>query len=269
MNNIVACIDGSRASPSVCDHAAWVSRCMDLPVVLLHVSTQPETSGTRPPPQEQAQQQGRQLSQKQGQTLLNEASDRLMRQGILEPGNLLRQGDIAQMLQELQHEARIVVVGRQGNHSKGDMQQVGRHLETIIRTLGTPVLIVPEHYATPQRFLIAYDGSEAANKVVARVAQSRLLSGLSGHLLMVSKDNADNRAMIHAAQSILERKGFTMRAEVRTGPVEESLTAYQEDHDIQLTVMGPLGHSRVRQFFVGSTTTRMLKRSRTPLLILR
>ncbi|ANB03383.1 universal stress protein [Ectothiorhodospira sp. BSL-9] len=283
MNNVIACVDGSRASPSVCDYAAWASRRMDLPVMLLHVSTPLETVTTQQVRQEltlghrealhgeleQAEQTRRQLLHKQGQAILNDAADRLMRQGILEPGNLLRQGDIAHVLRELQGEARLVVVGRRGNDSGDDMRHVGSHLETIIRTLGPKLLIVPEHYAPPERFLIAYDGSEAANKVVARVAQSRLLSGLSGHLLMVGKDTADNRAMIHAAQSILERQGFTMQAEIRPGTVEEAVTAYQQDHDIQLLVMGAFGHSKVRQFFVGSTTTRMLKTCRIPLLILR
>jgi len=34
---IVACIDGSRAAPAVCDFAAWASRHMDTPLMLLHV----------------------------------------------------------------------------------------------------------------------------------------------------------------------------------------------------------------------------------------
>ena len=36
---IVACIDGSRAAPAVCDFAAWASRHMDTPLMLLHVDT--------------------------------------------------------------------------------------------------------------------------------------------------------------------------------------------------------------------------------------
>lgn len=34
-------------------------------------------------------------------------------------------------------------------------------------------------------------------------------------------------------------------------------------------VMGAYGHSRIRQFLVGSTTTTMLKTARKPLVILR
>ena len=36
---IVACIDGSRAAPAVCDFAAWASRHMDTPLMLLDEPT--------------------------------------------------------------------------------------------------------------------------------------------------------------------------------------------------------------------------------------
>jgi len=36
-----------------------------------------------------------------------------------------------------------------------------------------------------------------------------------------------------------------------------------------MIIMGAYGHSRIRQFFVGSTTTQMLARTTRPLLLLR
>ncbi|MBL4609320.1 MAG: universal stress protein, partial [Pseudomonas sp.] len=40
-------------------------------------------------------------------------------------------------------------------------------------------------------------------------------------------------------------------------------------HDIDLLVMGAYGHSRIRQFFVGSTTTNILQKTSRPVLLLR
>ena len=37
MLRVVACIDGSRAAPAVCDYATWASKHMQNPVTLLHV----------------------------------------------------------------------------------------------------------------------------------------------------------------------------------------------------------------------------------------
>ncbi|NPZ02087.1 universal stress protein, partial [Pseudomonas aeruginosa] len=44
---------------------------------------------------------------------------------------------------------------------------------------------------------------------------------------------------------------------------------YQKEHGIDLLVMGAYGHSRIRQFLVGSTTTSMLRTTISPLLLLR
>ncbi|WP_373217286.1 universal stress protein, partial [Parasutterella excrementihominis] len=47
------------------------------------------------------------------------------------------------------------------------------------------------------------------------------------------------------------------------------LHAYQAEHGIDLLVMGAYGHSHIRQFLVGSTTTTMLRTSTLPVLLLR
>ena len=47
------------------------------------------------------------------------------------------------------------------------------------------------------------------------------------------------------------------------------LGAYRDEHAIDLVVTGAYGHSRIREFLVGSTTTRMIRQSKVPLLLLR
>jgi nucleotide-binding universal stress UspA family protein len=47
------------------------------------------------------------------------------------------------------------------------------------------------------------------------------------------------------------------------------LTQYREDNQIELMTMGAYAHSKVRQFFVGSNTSKMIIESDIPLLILR
>ncbi|MFZ3184338.1 MAG: universal stress protein [Pseudomonas sp.] len=55
----------------------------------------------------------------------------------------------------------------------------------------------------------------------------------------------------------------------RRAPGSSALHAYQAEHNIDLLVMGAYGHSRIRQFLVGSTTTSMIRTTITPLLLLR
>ena len=68
---------------------------------------------------------------------------------------------------------------------------------------------------------------------------------------------------------MLLTSGFVVHAEIRQGEVEMALHAYQAEHAIVLLVMGAYGHSRIRQFLVGSTTTTMLRTATMPVLLLR
>jgi len=92
---------------------------------------------------------------------------------------------------------------------------------------------------------------------------------LSIHLLMVGSDNEDARNALNAAQQHLQQAGLQVTTALRDGEVESVLLAYQRDENIDLIVMGAYGHSRIRQFLVGSTTTGMLRNTQCPLLLLR
>jgi len=104
---------------------------------------------------------------------------------------------------------------------------------------------------------------------VEMLAASSLLKGLPIHLVMVGPVNDESSAQLDWAQKVLLNVGFTVRAETLNGEIEPTLHAYQKEHGIDLLVMGAYGHSRIRQFLVGSTTTSMLRTTTGPLLLLR
>ena len=85
---------------------------------------------------------------------------------------------------------------------------------------------------------------------------------------MVGADTSDAWESINAAKLRFEKAGFEVYASIRAGDVETVLLDYEQERDIDMIVMGAYGHSRIRQFFV-STTTQILFRTRRPLLLLR
>jgi len=89
------------------------------------------------------------------------------------------------------------------------------------------------------------------------------------HLVMVGADTNDRWEQLKKAEKMLAGLGSEITLAIRAGDVEPTLHAYQEEHDIDLLVMGAYGHSRIRRFLVGSTTTTMLKTAEKPLVILR
>jgi len=116
---------------------------------------------------------------------------------------------------------------------------------------------------------VAFDGSATGHKTLQMLASSPLCEGLPIHIVMVGTDSEDNQNALEKARTTLASSGSLVHSEIRPGEVESTLHAYQAEHGIDLLVMGAYGHSRIRQFLIGSTTTTMLRTSTVPLLLLR
>jgi len=133
-----------------------------------------------------------------------------------------------------------------------------------------PVLITTGvSFRTPTRFMVAYDGSEAVERALDAYADSPLLKEAECHLVMVNHTDAEHVAKFTTAHERLEKAGFKVVTRQCEGDVLSILNDYQFRHQIDLIVMGAYGHSRIRQFFVGSHTRNMVSHSKVPLLLLR
>lgn len=283
MSQVIACIDGSSITLAVCDYAAWASRRLDAPLDFLHVLGRSEYPipadlsgniglGSR----EHLLQELAELDEKrgrvaleQGRLMLDAAKARAVADGVPNPTSRQRHGELVDTLIEFEHDIRLLVMGRQGEHGDSAGEHIGSHLENVVRTLHRPILVIPSDYTEPQRILIAFDGSATTRKAVDMVARSPLFRGLPCHLVMVGEDRADSRESLDWARTHLETAGFDVTAEILPGEVEAVLCAYRTEHAIDLIVMGAYGHSRIREFLVGSTTTKLIRQSRVPLLLLR
>ncbi|UTW11846.1 universal stress protein [Marinobacterium rhizophilum] len=283
MNKVFACIGAMQSSAAVCDSAAWASRRLEAPLVLLHVLDRSESAaevdlsgniglGSREHLlQELAtldEKRGR-LAIEAGKAMLEAAAERARSQGVEAPAQMQRHGDLAESLGELEDEIRLLVLGLHSSHSHSPGMPVGSHVESVIRTMHRPILVIPGAFSEPRSLMLAFDGSATTLKGVEMLAASPLFRGLPCHLVMVGADSAEHRGVLDAARETLEKAGFDVTAVLTSGDVEPVLHAYQAENNIDLLVMGAYGHSRIRQLLVGSTTRNMLNNTATPLLLLR
>jgi len=282
---VFACIDGAALTEAVCDYAAWISQNVSVPLKLLHtINHHHETSvssnlsgniglGTQEHLLEEItnlEQQQSKLKMQQGKLLLQAAKERVQQDGIDEPICIQRHGDLIESLIDLEDDIRVLVLGLRGQVHDNQEHQIGAKLEAIIRSLHRPILIVNDTFKTPKCIMIAYDGSEAADKAVDMVASSPLYKGLTCHLVCVNK-NEDTAAKLLqlAATKLQTANNFEVVIARLSGKADQELCAYQQQHDIDLTVMGAFSHTRLHDMILGSFTHRMLINSNKPLLLLR
>ncbi|MDY6842099.1 MAG: universal stress protein [Pseudomonadota bacterium] len=283
MLRVVVCIDASRAAPAVCDYAAWASKHMETPMMLLHVldeeryPAEPDLAGniglgSREQLLEDLAELDRRrakLALEYGHHMLSEAEKRVSEAGIGDVIQRQRHGDLTESLLALESQTRLLVMGLHGENSSERDAHIGSQLETVIRSMHRPILLVPDEYTPPRSAMLAFDGSATAFKGLELLAGGPVLKGMPLHLVMVGPDTNDRWEQLKKAGEMLAGLESEITLAIRAGDVEPALHAYQEEHDIDILVMGAYGHSRIRQFLVGSTTTRMLKTAKKPLVVLR
>ena len=257
MHKIFACVDGRASTTAVVDWSIWAAQRLPAPVELLHVlERSPELpnvgdyAGTIGLGAQEVllqqlsalDEQRDQLARQAGRDMLDGAGQRVQEAGLAAPAMHMRHGELVDTLLELEPELRLCVVGANHRASSGRKLHLDHRVERVIRALQRPVLVATnERFAAPERFVVAYDASPTARKMVDMVAASPLL----------------------------RVAGFAVQTQLVPGEPEQVLPELLAGQGAALLVMGAYGHSRIRQLIVGSTTTTLLRLSEVPVLILR
>ncbi len=280
---IVALVDGSIYSSSVCDHAAWVSKRTQAPVQLIHVLGRREAVGTQDHSgaislgarsallQELADldaQRAKLIGQK-GRAILEDASALLEKAGVVEVSSRLRHGDLVEAVSELAPDTRMIMIGKRGEAADFAKGHLGSNLERIVRATHRPIFVASRAYRPISRVLLAYDGGASAAKAVDFIAASPLFQGLDVCVATVGAKVAEVETGLAEAKAKLTAAGIATSAAILPGQPETALSAYIEEAGFDLLVMGAYGHSRIRSLVIGSTTTEMIRSCKVPIVLVR
>lgn len=285
MNTIYACIDGLKTTAAVIDWAAWSAQRLGAPLALLHVlERDPDSTavtdfsgaiglGAQEALLKQLSdldaQRGK-LAQEAGRQMLARAEERAKSAGAQQVHGFMRHGELVDSVLELEPDARLFVLGEHYQVQGERKLHLDHHVERVIRAVKRPVLVATaEHFAQPESFVMAYDGSPTADKMLDTLARSPLLRGLPAHLVMCASDTPQARGQLEAAQTLLQQAGWAVHATLLEGEPTQALPAFVDTQRATLLVMGAFGHSRIRHLVVGSTTITLLRVSKAPVLVLR
>jgi len=283
MTRILACIDGSTYSGSVADHTAWAVTRIAASVDLLHVLGRPGDSsapidlsgnldlGARDALVAELVDldiQKAKLAQKLGRDILADALQRLGDNGVSKVSELLRRGDVLDTLKDFEEDADLVVIGKRGGAADFAKLHLGSNLERVLRGSSKPVLVASRSYVPIRRFLIAFDGGSSAVKAVNYIAESPLFAGIACHIFTVSA-GGEAEAGMREAEMRLRNAGFDVTVAVEEGGPGEVIARKVDDGAIDLLVMGAYGHSPIRTFIIGSTTTALIRSCKVAALLFR
>lgn len=281
--NVLACIDGSQHTATVCDYAAWASSRLGASLVLLNIIPKSEptllfniSGAASLTLQDNITQELVALDQKRealakahSRQILDNASQHIIDSGYNAPRTVQRVGRLVDEIEQYDDYCQLLVMGRQGANENEDAARLGSHVEHVIRTTDKPTLLTWERFSEPKKVMLAFDGSETCRKGVDMLANSTLFKGIECHLVMVADPDPHNLEQLEVARLQLEVAGLRAVSALLQGEVKKHLLNYQEQHDMDLVIMGAYGHSRIRQWLLGSITDLMLQESSRTLLILK
>ncbi|MBI0426250.1 universal stress protein [Psychrobacter sp. NG27] len=282
--HILACIDGSAVTESVCDYAAWYASKLNLPVGILHVSDIPassrrDLSGAIGVNSRQFLLEELSQLDEQRAKVVNSYSNALVQDAkshvqssFAEVGVRIyqRHGKLLPSIEHFKEENRAIVMGRRGEDHKNSRINIGSQIETVARGSEVPILICSETFEEPSSYMIAFDGSKTSIKAAWMVGKSPLLKGLKGHIVMVGNHNDAAKQSMSAAAAQLEDAGFIVEAHhISAADAVDGLLTFQLEYDVDIMIVGAYGHSKWQQLFLGSTTTEIIASTLSPVILVR
>lgn len=204
-----------------------------------------------------------------GNAILEDARQKLSSAGIGEVILTQRHGTLVETLQEFEPRCDLVVLGKRGEHADFNAGHLGGNLERVIRTAVRPVLVAARAFTPLERFLIAYDGGPSVTKAIDYLLTSPLLKGASCHLLRAGRIDDQATWYLEESAGKLRAAGYEVTAHAIPGHAETIIADHVQRERIKLLVMGAYGHSPIRAFILGSTTTSMVRTCHVPVLMFR
>lgn len=280
---IIALVDGSIYSESVCHHAAWIAQRTQAPVELIHVLGRRDAPdktdlsgairlGARTRLMEELAEldaQRAKLVSHRGRAILEDARAIVDRDGVTEITTRLRHGDIVEAIGEIEHEARVIVIGKRGEAADFAKGHLGSNLERIVRASHRPVFVAARAFKPIESVLVAYDGGSSAMKAVDHIARSPLFAGLAVTVVTVGSETPESKKGLADAKALLQAAGIQAETRVLPGQPETELGKLVDEEGFGMVVMGAYGHTRIRSLVIGSTTTEMVRSCKVPVVLMR
>ncbi len=284
MIKLIAFLDGSGYSKSVCDHAAWIAGKVDGSVKLIHVLGRRSESdaprdlsgsiglGARTALLEElAELDGKmaRLSHRRGRAILDDAKNILIKAGVSDVATMLRNDGIVETVETFEKDADLVVIGKRGEGTESDEMHVGSNFERVVRASHKPVLVASRAFKPIKRALIAFDGGVSALKAVNYLARNPVYNDIECHLLSVTNPSDEKQKQLETAADSLRAAGFNVETTMQPGQAETVICDNVKTGHFDLLLMGAYGHSRIRSLIIGSTTTAMIRSCKIPVLLFR
>ena len=159
----------------------------------------------------------------------------------------------------------LSLIHKSGNRTKTGF---GSKFNRILQRSPRPVLILPEQANSKlDKALLAYDGSPKSDE--ALYLATYMANNWSIDLVVVVAGEELAYSALHRARSYLLSRDVTARYVSAARPANKAIINTADDHGCNYIIMGGYGYRPLLQLVLGSTVTKVARRSDIPVLVCR
>lgn len=282
---VLAFINGVPPSNHVLDYSTWAAKKMRKTLKVIHnldqqyMTSESDLSGTLTIGTKESlmeeivelEHQENKLLQRKANLILENTSIVAKKNGVLNVETLLKKGRLVDTALELESETAVAVIGKYGQRhlNKSTENTVGHRVESLVRALKKPVLVVDKEFTEPKEILFAYDGSEPSRNALNLLETEGLFRNCRIHIVYVGEESDTSAVFLEEALKTLEHKKFSCTVTRMDGEPVQKLIEFSEEKNMDMIIMGAFSHSWLRDLIIGSFTSEMLHKATKPLLLVR
>ena len=278
IKNILFGVDGSPGGNTARDYAIDLARRLDARLEAVHVvdsrmlefpvvAPQAGVIGWNPAAVNGLQQALR----ARGEALLAETSAIAEKAGI-HITTAIEFGHPAQVFADIQSRTELVILGRQGEHSKTAPDITGSTMERFIRRADRPCLVTPAAFKPVGKILVGVDGSPSAGRALREAIELANALKIPLVILSVAETESDLPRAQQAnleAHSIVRAHNCAAAALVAVGPPATCLMQKAGETECDLVVLGSHGHGWIYDKLIGSVAAHVVSSGQLPVLLVR
>lgn len=183
----------------------------------------------------------------------------------------IESGHPVHVILEQEKASDLLILGQKGENEQFGLELIGSMAERITRHAHHSCLVTPGRFTPVSNILAACDGSPISGKVADIAGALALKLGASLTIATVAEKIAPGEARKTAEEARLTcaKQGIDAKVQILEGQAGDALLDCITQHKNDLIVMGAHAHTRIREWFVGCTSQRILANSGIPALLVR
>ncbi|MCX6998649.1 MAG: universal stress protein [Kiritimatiellaeota bacterium] len=279
IKSILVCTDGSAYGDTACDYGLFLAARLKGHLAGLHVLDSRMLEGPMlsdisgwvgAQPFSAQLQQFRELMEAKGAAVVRAFNERATQAGQ-DAEARLAMGHPARVILAEEVATELLILGQRGEHAEliGDL--LGSNVERIIRRSFKPCLITPAAFRPITKILAAFDGSASASKALHEAIE--LAGALAVPLLILTvrtgQDEPPAEAVAEEGLKLARAHACAAARFIAAGRPSAMILETARAQGCDLIVVGAYGHSLIREWIIGSTTTHLIHHAAVPVMLVR